>query len=97
MVQDGVGAPQCEKVTGFRLSFLLLLAHSFHFQGCQFIVQDGFRTPAIKSAVEVRSRRKGRRAEKLTSIQIRFLEATFIFISNCPECSHMATSGHPGA
>lgn len=97
MVQGGTGAPQYRKVTGFHLSPLLPRAHSFHFQDHQFIVQDGCRAPAIVSAVEARSRRKGRRAKKLTSIQFRFLETTFLFISNCPECSHMATSGHPGA
>lgn len=85
MAQDGTGAPQHRTVTGFHLSPPLPLAHSFHFQDHQFIAQDGCRAPAIVSAVEVRSRRKGRRAKKLTSIQFRFLETTFLFISNCPE------------
>lgn len=75
----------------------LPLALGFRRQGRQFPARGGRPAPPGVAVMDAGSRGNDRRAEKELPSEPGPFATTFLFISHCPECSHMATSGHLGA
>lgn len=75
----------------------LPLARGFRRQGRQFTAQGGCPAPPGVSVMEAGNRGSSPRAKNELPSESAPLQQHFFLDLICPECSHMATSGHLGA